>query len=87
MIELSNLIITTLMSGIGELLGSQFSRAHPAIVRLSDKVQLVSPELINKQILNVQLTYTIPDHKIKCKMIILISENSIKSLQKRLSYI
>ena len=87
MIELSNLIITTLMSGIGELLGSQFSRAHPAIVRLNDKVQLVSPELIDKQILNVQLTYTIPDHKINCKIIILISEASIESLQKRLSYI
>lgn len=87
MIELSNLIITTLMSGINELLGSQFSRAHPAIVRLNDHVQLLSEELLKKPILNVQLTYYIPAHNINCSLIIMFSEESRKSLQTRLSYI
>lgn len=86
-IELSNLIISTFLTGVSEQLGSQFSKTHPSIVKINDKIQLLSPELIQKQILNVKLTYAIPDHNIKCDLMVLFSENSMNSLQKRLSFI
>lgn len=87
MIELSNLVISTLMNGVGEQLGVQFSRTHPSIVRLSENIQLLSPELSDKGILNVKMVYTIPDRNIDCVLYLLFTEDSLPHLEERLSYI
>lgn len=86
MIDLSNLIISTLMSGIAEFLGAQFSRTHPSFVRLNQNIQL-SDSLADTRILNVKMTYTIPDQNINITLWILFTEASQASVAERLSYI
>ncbi len=86
-IELSNLVISTLMNGVVEFLGAQFSRTHPSIVRLSENIQLLSPNLVDKEILNAKMVYKIPDINVECVLYILFTEKSIPSLEERLSYI
>lgn len=86
-IELSNLIISTLMSGVGEFLGAQFSRTHPSIVRISENIQLLSPELADKEILNAKMVYTVPGRGIECVLYLLFTEKSLPSLTERLAYI
>lgn len=86
MIDLSNLIISTLMSGVAEFLGAQFSRTHPSFVRLNQNIQL-SDSLADTRILNVKMTYTIPDQNINITLWILFTEASQASVAERLSYI
>jgi CheY-like chemotaxis protein len=86
-IDVSNLILSTLMNGIGEFLGAQFTRSHPSVVRLNDSVQLISPNLVNEKILNVKMIYSIPKKNIECVLYLLFTEDALPSLTERLSYI
>ncbi len=86
-IDISNLLLSTLMNGVGEFLGAQFTRSHPAIVRLNESIQLLSPNLINKKILNVKMKYSIPARDVECVLFLLFSDDAVPSLTERLSYI
>lgn len=86
-IDISNLLLSTLMNGVGEFLGAQFTRSHPSVVRLNDSIQLLSPQLADKKILNVKMIYSIPKRDIECVLYLLFTEDAMPSLTERLSYI
>ena len=86
-IDLSNLILSTLMNGLGEFLGAQFTRSHPSVVRLNDSVQLLSQNLMSEKILNVKMIYSIPKKNIECVLYLLFTKDALPSLTERLSYI
>ncbi len=86
-IDISNLLLSTLLNGVGEFLGAQFTRSHPSVVRLNDSIQLLSPNLVNKKILNVKLIYSIPGRDIESVLYLLFTDDALPSLTERLSYI
>ncbi len=87
MIDLSNLLVSTLMNSLCEQLGTSVSRCEPQVVKIDDHIRLMSEELRDKDLLTISLTYTIPEQDMSCTLMMILTPDSVEPVIKRLSFI
>ena len=89
LMDLSNLLISACLNGISEQLDMRFSQAHPVVLGQHLKI----PELIAtnapkwKKTLAIEISYDIENHNIKCDLLLLFTEDSIATLNNKISYL
>lgn len=88
LMDLSGILIGACLKGIGEQLDIEFSYSHPAI--LGQKKPL--PPLLGSQeqeqkVLAIEIDYGIPDHKVECDLILVLTEDSLPALTERAGYL
>ena len=89
LMDISSVLIGACLRGISKQLDSEFSQSHPVVLgRHMDISQIIAIGTSRwKQTLAIEVTYEIEDHDIKCDLLLLFTEDSIKQLETRLSYI
>lgn len=87
MIDLSNLLVSTLMNSLCRQLGTSVSRCEPQVVKIDDHIRLMSEELRDKDLLTISLTYTIPEQDMSCTLMMILTPDSVEPVIKRLSFI
>lgn len=87
MIDLSNLLVSTLMNSLCEQLGTSVSRCEPQVVKIDDHIRLMSEQLRDKDLLTISLTYTIPEQDMSYTLMMILTPDSVEPVIKRLSFI
>jgi chemotaxis protein CheY-P-specific phosphatase CheC len=88
LMELASILIGACTTGIARQLDVSFSQGQPVVLGHYDRVS----ELIksnagrSKQILAIELSYDIENYDIQCDLLLLLTEDSLASLNTRLSY-
>ncbi len=89
MMDIASILIGACTSGIAGQLDIAFSQGHPMVlgqhVKVSDLVK--ANETRWKQTLAIEITYEIENFDITCDLILMFTEDSIDSLNHRLSYL
>lgn len=89
MMDIASILIGACTSGIAGQLDIAFSQGHPMVlgqhVKVSDLVK--ANETRWKQTLAIEITYEIENFDITCDLLLLFTEDSIDSLNHRLSYL
>ena len=87
--DISNILIGAFLKGIAEQLDITFSQGHPVIlgrhVKIADILQHKGK--LWKKTLAIEIPYKIENKKISCDLLLLFTEDSIKALNDRISYI
>ncbi len=88
LMDISSVLIGACLRGISKQLDSEFSQSHPVVLGTHmDISQIISIGSSRwKQTLAIEVTYEIEGHDIKCDLLLLFTEDSIKQLKTRLSY-
>jgi chemotaxis protein CheY-P-specific phosphatase CheC/ActR/RegA family two-component response regulator len=88
LMELGSILIGACTSGIARQMDVTFSQGHPIVLGQNDRVsELVrSNTASGKQILAIELAYEIENYDIQCDLLLLFTEDSLDSLNTRLSY-
>jgi len=89
LVELSNLLIGAFLKGFSDQLDLSFSQSHPELLGLHRNIS----ELINsdardwQEIVAIEINYFIEDYNIECDLIILITQDSLPTLNNKLIYL
>ncbi len=89
MMDVSNILIGAFLKGISEQLDMSFSQGHPVVMGQHCKVS----DLIHanegrwKKTLAIEINYVIEDHNIQCDLLMLFTEDSLDTLNKKLTYL
>ncbi|MEJ2608757.1 MAG: response regulator [Candidatus Thiodiazotropha sp.] len=88
LMELASILIGACTSGIAKQMDITFSQGHPILLGQHNKInELVSSKgTCDKQILAIELAYEIENYDIQCDLLLLFTEDSLDSLNTRLSY-
>jgi len=89
LMDISNIIVGACLKGISNQLNINLNQSHPVVLGQHIKV----PDLIDQNVkqwrktLSIEINYKIKDESINCDLLLLFTEESIKPLRKRLSYL
>jgi chemotaxis protein CheY-P-specific phosphatase CheC/FixJ family two-component response regulator len=89
LMDLANLLIGACLKGISEQLDIDFSQGHPVVLGQHRKIS----ELITnsakkwKKTLAIEISYSIENYPIKCDLLLLFTEKSMKTLNNKLAYL
>jgi len=89
LMDISNILIGAILKGIADQLDVNFSQGHPVLLGQHIRIAEILDQMkvTWKQTLAIEIPYRIKNRNISCDLLILFSEDSIKSLDKRISYI
>lgn len=84
--DIAGMLIGTCIKGIGDQLDISFSQGHPFILSQHSKVS----DLINisgrwNQTLAIEINFVIKDHNINCDLLLLFTEDTINTLNDKVS--
>lgn len=89
LMDISNILIGACLKGVADQLDVTFSQSHPVIlgrhVKMKDVFQQESKQW--QKTLAIEIPYKIENRKINCDLLLLFTEDSIKALSDRISYI
>jgi len=89
LMDISSILIGAFLKGFTEQLDITFSQSHPVIfgrhIKMSDLLKQDSMHW--KKTLSIEIPYNIDDKKIQCDLLILFTEDSLKPMNERMSYI
>jgi chemotaxis protein CheY-P-specific phosphatase CheC len=89
LMDISCILIGACLKGVADQLDINFSQSHPAIlgthVRISDILKHNAGRW--NKILAIEIPYTIENRHINCELLLLFTEDSIKALDERISYL
>jgi len=89
LMDMSNVLIGACLKGVSEQLDIQFSQGQPVVLGQHRKIS----ELIEnnaskwKKTLAIEISYSIENYPIKCDLLLLFTEKSMKTLNNKLSYL
>lgn len=88
LMDMSNVLIGACLKGISEQLDIDFSQGHPMVLGQHCKVdELISTSSSGwKRTLAIEISYGIENHPIKCDLLLLFTEKSMKTLNNKLAY-
>jgi len=89
LVELSNLLIGAFLKGFADQLDLSFSQSHPELLGLHRNInELISSETRTwQEIVAIEINYTIEDYDIECDLIVLITQDSLPTLNNKLIYL
>lgn len=89
LMDISNILIGACLKGIADQLDISFSQGHPVLlgqhIRIAEILDQI--KVTWKQTLAIEIPYRIQGRNINCDLLILFSEDSIRTLDQRISYI
>lgn len=89
LMDVSNILIGAYLKGFAEQLDIKFSQGQPVVLGQHLKIE----ELIEQakarwtKTLAIEVNYTIENHNINCDLLLLFTEDSIKTLIKKANYL
>ena len=89
LMDLSNVLIGACLNGISEQLDMTFSQGHPVVLGLHRKVSDLISSNANKwkKTLAIEISYAIENYNIKCDLLLLFTEQSMETLNNKISYL
>ncbi|MCX4027558.1 response regulator [Endozoicomonas sp. SM1973] len=87
--EVANILIGACIKGIAEQLDIAFSQGHPIVLgQHVDVSRLLSQGVWQwKQTLAIELCYSIENYNISCDLLLLLTDDSMKALREKISYL
>jgi chemotaxis protein CheY-P-specific phosphatase CheC/DNA-binding NarL/FixJ family response regulator len=89
LMDLANLLIGACLKGISEQLDISFSQGHPIVLGQHRKISELVANNVNKwkKTLAIEISYSIENYSIKCDLLLLFTEKSMKTLNNKLAYL
>ncbi len=89
LMDLSNVLIGACLNGVSEQLDMSFSQGHPVVLGQHRKIsELIANNAKKwKKTLAIEISYNIENYPIKCDLLLLFTEESMKTLNNKLSYL
>ncbi len=89
LMDIANVLIGACLNGISEQLDMPFSQGHPVVLgQHCDISELVSKNMTKWQkTLAIEISYGIENYPIKCDILLLFTEKSMKTLNNKVSYL
>lgn len=88
LMDLANVLIGACLKGISEQLDISFSQGHPVVLGQHRKISELIASGANKwkKTLAIEISYSIENYPIKCDLLLLFTEKSMKTLNNKLSF-
>ena len=89
LMDLANVLIGACLKGISEQLDIDFSQGHPVVLGQHRKISELIANNANKwkKTLAIEISYSIENYPIKCDLLLLFTEDSMRALNNKLSYL
>ncbi|NQY89346.1 MAG: response regulator [Colwellia sp.] len=88
LMDLANVLIGACLKGISEQLDINFSQGHPIVLGQHRKIsELIVNNTKWKKTLAIEISYGIENYPIKCDLLLLFTEQSMQTLNNKLSYL
>ena len=89
LMDISSILIGAFLKGFTQQLDINFSQSHPVIIGRHIKMEdlLKNDSMHWTKTLSIEIPYNIEDKKIQCDLLILFTEDSLKPMNDRMSYI
>jgi chemotaxis protein CheY-P-specific phosphatase CheC/CheY-like chemotaxis protein len=89
LMDLANVLIGACLNGVSAQLDMPFSQGHPVVLGQHKKIsQLIATNSKKwKRTLAIEISYSIEDYSIKCDLLLLFTEESMKTLNNKISYL
>ncbi len=89
LMDMANVLIGACLKGISEQLDIQFSQGQPIILGQHRKISELIENNASKwrRTLAIEISYSIENYPIKCDLLLLFTEKSMKTLNNKLSYL
>jgi chemotaxis protein CheY-P-specific phosphatase CheC/CheY-like chemotaxis protein len=89
LMDLSNVLIGACLKGISEQLDINFSQGHPVVLGQHRKISELIANNVNKwkKTLAIEISYSIESYEIKCDLLLLFTEQSMQTLNNKLTYL
>ncbi len=87
--DISNILVGAFLNGLAEQLDIHFSQGQPSVLGQHGKVEdlIKSRQKDWQKTLTIEVSYSIQDHDIKCDLLLLFTEESIKVIQHKIGYL
>ena len=87
--DISNILIASFLNGLAEQLDIHFSQGQPHVLGQHEHItQLINYKQNHGQkTLTIEINYAIKEHNIKCDLLLLFTEDSIKTLTQKIGYL
>jgi len=88
LMDIANVLVGACLSGISEQLDMPFSQGHPVVLGQHCNISELVATNINKwsKTLAIEISYGIENYPIKCDILLLFTEKSMKTLNNKVSY-
>lgn len=89
MMDMANLLIGACLNGFSTQLDMSFTQGHPTVLGQHRKIsELIATNSSRwKKTLAIEISYSIENHPIKCELLLLFTEHSMKTLNNKISYL
>jgi chemotaxis protein CheY-P-specific phosphatase CheC/DNA-binding NarL/FixJ family response regulator len=89
LMDLANVLIGACLNGVANQLDMTFSQGHPVVLGQHKRIsQLIATNSKKwKRTLAIEISYNIEDYPIKCDLLLLFTEESMKTLNNKISYL
>ena len=89
LMDMANLLIGACLNGISTQLDMSFSQGHPVVLGQHRKISELIATNSNKwkKTLAIEISYSIEDYPIKCDLLLLFTEESVKTLNNKIAYL
>ncbi|MFT5294252.1 MAG: chemotaxis protein CheY-P-specific phosphatase CheC/CheY-like chemotaxis protein [Colwellia sp.] len=89
LMDLANVLIGACLNGVSAQLDMPFSQGHPVVLGQHKKIsELIATNSKKwKRTLAIEISYSIEDYSIKCDLLLLFTEESMRTLNNKISYL
>ena len=89
LMDMANVLISACLSGMSEQLDMNFSQGHPVVLGQHRKVSelIITNSKRWKRTLAIEISYNIENYPIKCDLLLLFTEDSMKTLNNKIAYL
>lgn len=89
LMDMANVLIGACLSGVSEQLDMNFSQGHPVVLGQHRKIsELIATNSTRwRRTLAIEISYSIENYPIKCDLLLLFTEESMKTLNNKISYL
>jgi len=89
LMDMANVLISACLSGVSEQLDMSFSQGHPVVLGQHRKIsELIATNSTKwKKTLAIEISYSIENYPIKCDLLLLFTEESMKTLNNKIAYL
>ncbi len=89
LMDMANVLIGACLSGVAEQLDMNFSQGHPVVLGQHRKIsELIATNSKRwKRTLAIEISYNIENYPIKCDLLLLFTEDSMKTLNNKIAYL
>lgn len=89
LVDLGNILIGAFLKGLSDQLDVDFSQSHPKLlgqhIHVNDLLDSKAQKWNN--ILAIEINYVIAAHNIQCDLLLLLTEDSLKTLNQKINYL